>query len=93
MPWYPIGMDVIEKQIKTIVEGIGIDAMKTGMLGSAELVQLVAYTIDKYSLKNVVIDPVMVCKGIDAIMVPEAAKAIKRYYAEYSGSGVYCRYG
>ena len=64
---YPIGMDVIEKQIKTIVEGIGIDAMKTGMLGSA----------DKYSLKNVVIDPVMVCKGIDAIMVPEAAKAIK----------------
>ena len=74
---YPIGMDVIEKQIKTIVEGIGIDAMKTGMLGSAELVQLVADTIDKYSLKNVVIDPVMVCKGIDAIMVPEAAKAIK----------------
>ena len=65
---YPIGMDVIEKQIKTIVEGIGIDAMKTGMLGSAELVQLVADTIDKYSLKNVVIDPVMVCKGIDAIM-------------------------
>ena len=88
---YPIGMDVIEKQIKTIVEGIGIDAMKTGMLGSAELVQLVADTIDKYSLKNVVIDPVMVCKGIDAIMVPEAA--CRRYYAEYSGSGVYCRYG
>ena len=55
---YPIGMDVIEKQIKTIVEGIGIDAMKTGMLGSAELVQLVADTIDKYNLKNVVIDPV-----------------------------------
>ncbi len=74
---YPIGMDVIEKQIKTIVEGIGIDAMNTGMLGSAELVQLVADTIDKYSLKNVVIDPVMVCKGIDAIMVPEAAAAIK----------------
>ena len=42
---YPIGMDVIEKQIKTIVEGIGVDAMKTGMLGSAELVQLVADTI------------------------------------------------
>ena len=73
---YPIGMDVIEKQIKTIVEGIGIDAMKTGMLGSAELVQLVADTIDKYSLKNVVIDPVMVCKGIDAIMVPEAGRIL-----------------
>ena len=51
--------------------------MKTGMLGSAALVELVAKSIDKYNFKNVVIDPVMVCKGIDAIMVPEAAEAIK----------------
>ena len=51
--------------------------MKTGMLGSADLVELIAATIDKYELKNVVIDPVMVCKGIDTIMVPEAAAAIK----------------
>ena len=51
--------------------------MKTGMLGSADLVELIADTIDKYELKNVVIDPVMVCKGIDTIMVPEAAAAIK----------------
>lgn len=74
---FAIETAVIEKQIETIVAGIGIDAMKTGMLGSAELVELVAKVIDKYSLKNVVIDPVMVCKGIDAIMVPEAAEAIK----------------
>lgn len=74
---FPIELAVVEKQIETIVAGIGIDAMKTGMLGSAELVELVAKTIDKFSLKNVVIDPVMVCKGVDAIMVPEAAAAIK----------------
>lgn len=74
---YPLELSVIEKQIITICEGIGCDAMKTGMLGSAALVELVAGTIDKYALKNVVIDPVMVCKGIDAIMVPEAAAAIK----------------
>jgi pyridoxine kinase len=53
--------------------------MKTGMLGSADLVELVAKSIDRYNLKNVVIDPVMVCKGIDAIMVPDAAAAIKKY--------------
>ena len=74
---YPIETGVIEKQLVTIMQGIGCDAMKTGMLGSAELVELVAATIDKYKLKNVVIDPVMVCKGIDTIMVPEAAAAIK----------------
>ena len=74
---YPIETGVIEKQLTTILQGIGCDAMKTGMLGGAELVELVASTIDKYKLKNVVIDPVMVCKGIDTIMVPEAAAAIK----------------
>lgn len=75
---YPIELSTIEHQLSTILDGIGIDAMKTGMLGSAELVELVARTIDKYQLKNVVIDPVMVCKGVDSIMVPEAAEAIKK---------------
>lgn len=74
----PIDLATIEKQLVTIIDGIGINAMKTGMLGSAALVELVARTIDKYQLKNVVIDPVMVCKGIDCIMVPEAAEAIKK---------------
>lgn len=74
---YPIELNVVEAQLKTVLDGIGIEAMKTGMLGSAALVELVARTIDKYQLKNVVIDPVMVCKGIDTVMVPEAAEAIK----------------
>ena len=75
---FPIALDVIEKQLNTVLDGIGVDAMKTGMLGSSDLVELVAKTIDKYHLKNVVIDPVMVCKGIDAIMVPDAAAATKK---------------
>ena len=74
---FPIDISVIKKEIDTIILGIGIDAMKTGMLGSAELVQVVADTIDTYKIKNVVIDPVMVCKPMDTIMVPEAAAAIK----------------
>ena len=79
-----IELPVIENQLRTILDGIGVDAMKTGMLGSAALVELVAHTIDKYHLKNVVIDPVMVCKGVDAIMVPEAAKAIKELLVQKS---------
>ena len=74
---YPIDLATVEKQLTTILQGIGCDALKTGMLGSADLVELIARTIDKYELKNAVIDPVMVCKGIDTIMVPEAASAIK----------------
>lgn len=75
---YPLPLDLVEKQLVTAIEGVGISAMKTGMLGSAELVELVAKTIDKYALKNVVIDPVMVCKGCDLILVPDAAAAIKK---------------
>lgn len=75
---FPIELSTIERQLATVVEGIGVDAMKTGMLGDATLVELVAATIQKNKLKNVVIDPVMVCKGIDTIMVPEAAAATKK---------------
>ena len=75
---YPLPMDLIEKQLVTAIEGVGINAMKTGMIGSPDLVELVAETIDKYELKNVVIDPVMVCKGCDLILAPDAAAAIKK---------------
>lgn len=74
---FPIELSTIERQIATVGQGIGANAIKTGMLGSAALVDLVVESINKYQFKNVVIDPVMVCKGIEDIMVPEAAKAIK----------------
>lgn len=73
---FPIELSTVKRQMETVAS-IGTDAMKTGMLGSAELVEFVADSIKKYNLKNIVIDPVMVCKGIDDIMVPEAAAAIK----------------
>ena len=46
---FPIDLPTIERQIATVGEGIGINAMKTGMLGSAALVELVAKSIDKYN--------------------------------------------
>lgn len=74
---YPLPLEIIEKQLATVFEGVGVDALKTGMLGSAELVELIVHNIKKFSLKNIVVDPVLVCKGIDEIMVPQAAAAIK----------------
>lgn len=74
---HPIGLDTVERQLATILDGIGVNAMKTGMLGSTELVELVARTIDRYRLKNVVIDPVLIGKGGASVLVPEAAAAIR----------------
>ncbi len=74
---YPISMDVVEAQLETVLTGIGVDAVKTGMLGTTDLVELVGKTIDRYQLKNVVIDPVMICKGADEALHPEIADALR----------------
>ncbi|NLY19760.1 MAG: bifunctional hydroxymethylpyrimidine kinase/phosphomethylpyrimidine kinase [Tissierellia bacterium] len=73
-------VDVVEAQIETALAGTEqIDAMKTGMIGSVEIVELIRDTIKKYDLKNVVIDPVLACKGEDDLLNPETADAIKNY--------------
>jgi pyridoxine kinase len=73
---FPIDVAIVEKQLSTILS-VGVDAMKTGMLGSVEIIELGAGKIDEYSLKNVVIDPVMVCKGEDEVLQPENTDAMR----------------
>lgn len=73
---FPQPVDVLEAQMETILS-VGIDAMKTGMLGSVEIIELVARKIDELKLDKVVIDPVMVCKGEDEVLHPETAVALR----------------
>lgn len=73
-------ISVVEEQLKTILAGdTKIAAMKTGMLGSVEIVELVATTISAYQFPKVVIDPVLACKGEDELLNPETAAAIQEY--------------
>ncbi|SHE36667.1 pyridoxine kinase [Seinonella peptonophila] len=74
---FPVNLETVQEQTKTILEGIGVDALKTGMLGSVEIIEHVAQLIDKHQLERVVIDPVMVCKGTDEVLHPETAVAIR----------------
>jgi pyridoxine kinase len=69
---FPVELDTVRAQLKTILEGVGVQALKTGMLGTAELIELVADTIVKSDVSQVVIDPVLVCKGTDEVLNPEA---------------------
>ncbi|ONK25034.1 bifunctional hydroxymethylpyrimidine kinase/phosphomethylpyrimidine kinase [Bacillus sp. VT-16-64] len=73
---FPIDVQIVEKQLNTILS-VGIDAMKTGMLGSVDIIELGAKKIDEHKLKNVVIDPVMVCKGEDEVLQPENTDAMR----------------
>ncbi|MRG86879.1 bifunctional hydroxymethylpyrimidine kinase/phosphomethylpyrimidine kinase [Salinibacillus xinjiangensis] len=74
---FPIDIDAVRAQLTTITEGIGVDAMKTGMLPTVDIIEIAAKTIKNNGMKNVVIDPVMVCKGADEVLYPELAEALR----------------
>ncbi|QQZ09266.1 pyridoxine/pyridoxal/pyridoxamine kinase [Heyndrickxia vini] len=73
---FPIDVKTVEPQLETILS-VNIDAMKTGMLGSVEIIELAARKIDEHKLDKVVIDPVMVCKGEDEVLQPENTDAMR----------------
>lgn len=73
---YPISLEAFEAQLKTVFS-VDIAAMKTGMLGSVEVIERIAQAIDEHNIKNVVIDPVMVCKGEDEVLNPHTAESLR----------------
>lgn len=74
---YPLPLAALEAQLETVLAGIGADAVKTGMLATAEVIELVAKKLDQYKVQNIVIDPVLVCKGTDEVLHPETAISLR----------------
>jgi hydroxymethylpyrimidine/phosphomethylpyrimidine kinase len=68
--------EMLKAQIQAVVEDIGVDAVKIGMLHSVETVQVVAWAIRHYRLSNVVLDPVMVATSGDPLMAKEAVQVL-----------------
>ncbi|AXF55630.1 pyridoxine/pyridoxal/pyridoxamine kinase [Salicibibacter kimchii] len=73
---FPQDIKTVEAQLETILS-IGVDAMKTGMLASVDVIELAARKIEENNLKRAVIDPVLVCKGEDEVLHPETADALR----------------
>ena len=53
----------IQKQITMILDDIGVNTVKIGMLHNTNVIKCVCYILKKYKLKNIVLDPVMIAKG------------------------------
>ena len=70
--------DILRAQIEAVVEDIGVDAVKIGMLHSPEVVQVVADAIRRYQLPNVVLDPVMVATSGDRLIATETVDVLVR---------------
>ncbi|NLJ49180.1 MAG: bifunctional hydroxymethylpyrimidine kinase/phosphomethylpyrimidine kinase [Candidatus Atribacteria bacterium] len=68
---------MVYDQIKAIAEDIGVDAVKTGMLFNAEIIEGVAKAIKDFSLPQLVVDPVMVSKSGRYLLEPDAIGPFK----------------
>ncbi len=75
---YTLPIDVLKAQLKTAFS-TGIDALKTGMLSTEEVIETTGKAIAESGVKNVVIDPVMVCKGEDEVLNPGTVDAMIQY--------------
>jgi hydroxymethylpyrimidine/phosphomethylpyrimidine kinase len=73
---HEVPVPFIETQIDSVLSDIGADAVKTGMLANAEIVEGVAKKIKQYDVKKVVVDPVMISKSGAFLLRKEAQDAL-----------------
>jgi len=73
---HPIPPDLVEAQARAVLDDIGADALKTGMLGGVEMVEAVARILAG-SRAPAVVDPVMVAKGGATLLEARAVDAVK----------------
>ena len=69
--------DHLQKQITAVLQDIGADAIKIGMLHSPEIITVVQHALISFSVKNVVLDPVMVATSGDTLLQENAIASLK----------------
>jgi hydroxymethylpyrimidine/phosphomethylpyrimidine kinase len=73
---HQIPHQIIAAQISAVMEDIGADAVKVGMLLRKEIVEVVAENIKKFNIKNLIVDPVMISKSGVRLLEREAEKVL-----------------
>lgn len=79
----PLPTELLQKQIDTALS-TGVDAIKTGMLSTEEIIQMASKAIQASGTDKIVIDPVMVCKGEDEVLNPGNTTAMIKYLLPYA---------
>ena len=74
--WERVSPALVGAQIDAVAEDLRPAAIKSGMLGDAELVRTVAAGIRRHGLTPYVLDPVMAATSGDALLTPDAISAI-----------------
>ncbi len=71
-----VSPDFLAKQLDCIFEDIFPDAVKIGMVSSAELIEVIAQKLERYKPKNIVIDPVMVSTSGSRLLSKQAEQVL-----------------
>jgi hydroxymethylpyrimidine kinase/phosphomethylpyrimidine kinase len=74
---HEVPAEQVAAQIDAIVLDIGADAVKTGMLASAEIIRTVAARLREHHLGNVVVDPALVATSGDCLLAEDAVAVLK----------------
>jgi hydroxymethylpyrimidine/phosphomethylpyrimidine kinase len=74
---HPVPGDVIVEQVRAVVEDIGVDAVKIGMLGSVPTIEAVGEALDLVGDAPVVLDPVMISETGARLLEEDAQDALR----------------
>ena len=75
---HEIPIEVVAAQMDAVMDDIGANAAKTGMLSSAAIVETVADGVRRHGIDRLVVDPVMVAKSGDRLLREDAVDAVRR---------------
>ncbi|MBQ0053268.1 MAG: bifunctional hydroxymethylpyrimidine kinase/phosphomethylpyrimidine kinase [Bacteroidales bacterium] len=73
---HPVPPEIVEAQINCVLNDIGADAVKIGMLHSAELIRGVKRSLKKFNITNIVLDPVMVSTSGHRLLQEDAVQVL-----------------
>ena len=73
-----IPINNLQSQITMVLDDIGANAVKIGMLHNSEAIKCVYKNLKKYKIKNVVLDPVMIAKGGTRLINNQSVKYLKK---------------
>jgi hydroxymethylpyrimidine/phosphomethylpyrimidine kinase len=74
---HPVPADFVAAQIDSACSDIGVDAAKTGMLFSKEIIEAVAAAIQRHAITKIVVDPVMIATSGAPLLEENAGEALK----------------
>ncbi len=75
---YTLPPEAVSGQISAVLDDIGTDAVKIGMLHSSEVIRVVKEALRQYNITNIVLDPVMVATSGDKLLQDEAVDTLKK---------------